>query len=56
MSLGIRELIVILIIVMIVFGVGKLPKVMSELGKGMKAFKDSMDGKAEKKHDKEDEK
>ncbi|MGB0638720.1 MAG: Sec-independent protein translocase subunit TatA/TatB [Myxococcota bacterium] len=34
------EFFIILVIVVILFGVGKLPKVMGQLGKGLKAFKD----------------
>ena len=30
---------VVLVIVLIVFGAGKLPKVMSDLGKGVRSFK-----------------
>lgn len=44
---GSTELIVILVIVMIFFGVGKLPKVLSEMGKGVRAFKDGMKGDEE---------
>lgn len=40
MSLG--HLLVILLIVLVLFGAGKLPQVMSELGKGLKAFKSGM--------------
>ena len=36
------EWIVVLIIVVIFFGVGKLPKVMGQMGKGVKAFKEGM--------------
>ena len=39
---GMGELIVILVIVMIFFGVGRLPAVLGEMGKGIKAFKDGM--------------
>ena len=42
MGLGIGELALILVIVLIVFGAGKLPKVMSDLGKGVKSFKDGV--------------
>jgi sec-independent protein translocase protein TatA len=42
MGLSISHLIVILLIVFVVFGAGKLPQVMSDLGKGLKAFKDGM--------------
>lgn len=44
MSGRIGELILILFLVLILFGAGKLPKVMSELGKGLKAFRDAMNG------------
>jgi sec-independent protein translocase protein TatA len=45
-GLGVPELIIILVIVLILFGAGKLPKVMSQLGKGTKAFKDGVKGEA----------
>lgn len=44
MSGRIGELLLILFLVLILFGAGKLPKVMSELGKGLKAFRDAMNG------------
>jgi sec-independent protein translocase protein TatA len=44
MSGRIGELILILFLVLILFGVGKLPKVMGEMGKGLKAFRDAMNG------------
>jgi len=40
--MGAFELILILLVVMIVFGAGKLPNVMKDLGKGVKAFRDGM--------------
>lgn len=39
MPLGPTELIIILVLVLIVFGAGKLPEVGSALGKGMKEFR-----------------
>lgn len=39
---GPTEWIIILVIVLIFFGVGKLPAVLSQMGKGVKAFKDGM--------------
>ena len=39
---GLPEMLVILVIVVMLFGVGKLPKVLSQMGKGVKAFKDGM--------------
>ncbi len=38
------ELIIILAIVVILFGVGKLPKVLGQMGKGVKAFKEGVSG------------
>ena len=41
-GLGHWEILLILVIVLIVFGAGKLPKVASELAKGIKSFKKGM--------------
>ena len=35
------ELLILLVIVLIFFGAGKLPQVFSSLGKGLKSFKDA---------------
>jgi sec-independent protein translocase protein TatA len=40
MDLGWQELVIVLVVVMIVFGAGKLPDVARSLGQGVKAFKD----------------
>ncbi len=42
---GVPELVIILVIVVILFGVGKLPKVLGQMGKGVKAFKEGVQGK-----------
>lgn len=42
MSIGIWQLLLILLIVLIFFGAGKLPKVMGDLGKGVRSLKDGM--------------
>jgi|TARA_Y100000389_G_scaffold114134_1_gene111297 sec-independent protein translocase protein TatA len=42
MSIGIWQLILILVLVLLFFGTGKLPKVMSEIGKGLKSLKNSI--------------
>ena len=39
MDLGWQELVIILVVVMIVFGAGKLPDVAKSLGQGVKEFK-----------------
>ena len=50
-GLGHWEILLILVIVLIVFGAGKLPKVVGELAKGIKSFKQGL--KDEKKNDEE---
>jgi sec-independent protein translocase protein TatA len=41
-GLGIGELVVILIIVMIIFGAGKLPEIGEGLGRGIRNFRKSV--------------
>jgi sec-independent protein translocase protein TatA len=41
-GLGIPELIIIMVIVMIIFGAGKLPEIGGAIGKGIKSFKKSV--------------
>lgn len=41
---GASELIVILIIVMILFGVGRISKIGRELGSGIRSFKEGLQG------------
>lgn len=45
MGMSLSHLIIILLIVLVLFGAGKLPQVMSDLGKGLRAFKDGVDNK-----------
>ena len=46
-GLGMTELLVILVIVLIIFGAGKLPEIGAGLGKGMRNFKKSVSGEAD---------
>lgn len=39
LGLGWQELLIVLVIIMLIFGAGKLPQVMSSLGQGVKEFK-----------------
>ena len=47
MGLGFSELIIILVIVLLVFGAGKLPQIGEALGKSIKNFKRASAGKDE---------
>jgi sec-independent protein translocase protein TatA len=44
MSVGIWQLVLILVIILLIFGAGKLPKVMKDVGKGVKNLKDGLKG------------
>ncbi|HEX9896964.1 MAG TPA: twin-arginine translocase TatA/TatE family subunit [Dehalococcoidales bacterium] len=43
-SLGVPEIILILVIIMIFFGVGKLPQVGESIGKAIRSFKKAQSG------------
>jgi sec-independent protein translocase protein TatA len=47
-GLGMPELIVILVIILIIFGAGKLPEIGSGIGKGIKNFKKATHEEQEK--------
>lgn len=54
-GLGTPELVIILIVVLLVFGVGRISKLGSELGKGIQAFRQGMrEGQAEKEPERPD--
>ena len=44
-SFGIPELLIILVILVLLFGPGRIGKVAGELGKGIKNFRDGLSGK-----------
>ncbi len=49
---GLPELLIILVIIILLFGPGRIGKVAGELGKGIRSFKDGLSGKgAEQKGD-----
>jgi sec-independent protein translocase protein TatA len=39
-GLGWQELVIVLVIIMIIFGAGKLPEIAKSLGQGVKEFRD----------------
>ena len=47
-DIGWPELLIVLVVVVLVFGPGRLSKTMSELGKGIRSFRDSFSGSEEK--------
>lgn len=44
---GLPELLIILVLVILLFGVGRISKVAGELGKGIRSFKNGLSGKGE---------
>jgi sec-independent protein translocase protein TatA len=53
MNFGPPELIIILIIVIVLFGVGRISKIAGEMGTGIRAFKDGLRGDDDDNPDKE---
>ncbi len=51
MNLGPLELGLILVIVLLIFGVGKLPQVFKALGEGIREFREAASGSDEKGND-----
>lgn len=41
---GITELIIVLVIVLVLFGVGRISKIAGEMGSGIRAFKEGLQG------------
>jgi sec-independent protein translocase protein TatA len=46
-GIGMPELLVILVIILIIFGAGKLPEIGAGIGKGIKNFKKATSGEEE---------
>ena len=53
-NIGGTEILLIVLLVLLLFGGSKIPELMRGLGKGVKYFRDSMDGKAD--HEEDDKK
>jgi sec-independent protein translocase protein TatA len=54
--LGAPELLIILVIVILVFGVGRIANIGGELGKGINAFRKGLKGDEEESKPKDDQK
>jgi sec-independent protein translocase protein TatA len=46
-NIGGTEILLIVLLVLLLFGGTKIPELMRGLGKGVKSFRDGMEGKAE---------
>jgi sec-independent protein translocase protein TatA len=51
--IGLPEILILVVIILILFGPGRISKTAGELGKGIKAFKDGLSGDDEKEEKKE---
>ena len=49
MGISFGHILVVLVLVLVLFGAGKLPSVMGDLGKGLRNFKDGLKGAPEEK-------
>ena len=43
-NIGIPELLIILVIVVLIFGAGRITKIGGEMGKGIRSFRDGLKG------------
>jgi len=41
---GVTELLIVLVIVVLLFGVGRIGKIASEMGKGIRSFREGLKG------------
>jgi len=48
-GLGLPELLIILVIVIVLFGVGRVSKIFGEMGSGIRAFKEGLHGDEDQK-------
>lgn len=56
LGVGTQELLLILLVALLLFGGKKIPELMKGLGKGVKSFRDGMNGLDESDKDKEEKK
>ena len=41
-DIGVPELLIVLVIVILIFGPGRIARIMTELGKGMRSFRETL--------------
>jgi sec-independent protein translocase protein TatA len=54
-NIGGTEILLIVLLVLLLFGGRKIPELMRGIGKGVKSFRDGMEGKTEPEDDKKEE-
>ena len=47
-GLGVPELVILLVIIVVLFGAGRIGKVAGEIGSGLRAFRENLKGDDEK--------
>lgn len=55
-GIGLQEMIIITLVVLLFFGGKKIPELMKGLGKGVRSFKDGMNGKEDSQPEGEEDK
>lgn len=55
MHIGFTEIIIIALIILLLFGGKKIPELMKGLGKGVKSFKDGVNGTEDESQEKKEE-
>ena len=53
---GIPELVIIFVIILVLFGAGKIPKIAKDIGGGIREFKKSISGEADNEDEVKEEK
>ncbi len=53
-NIGGTEILLIVLLVLLLFGGTKIPELMRGIGKGVKSFRDGMDGKSDPEEDTKD--
>ena len=56
LMIGYTEIVLIVVLVLLLFGGKKIPELMRGIGKGVKSFRDGMDGKVDPEDDQKEDK
>ncbi|HBF40358.1 MAG TPA: twin-arginine translocase TatA/TatE family subunit [Anaerolineaceae bacterium] len=54
--IGLPELLILLVVILLVFGVGRISKISEELGKSIRSFRDGLNGGDDEEKKKEEKK